>query len=68
MATSTLAPSPLLITKREAAGLLGISERTLHDLTKTGTIPAVRLGIRGVRYSVRALEAFIEKQLAATPA
>ncbi len=56
----------LLISKREAAALLGISERTLHDLTVAGKVPSVLLGKRGRRYSVKAIEAFIERQLASS--
>jgi len=41
----------LLLRPREAAQALAISERTLWGLTKTGTIPCVRLG-RSVRYDV----------------
>lgn len=63
MATATK-PERLLITKREAAAMLGISERTLHDLSKAGTIPSVLLGSRGRRFSVKSLEQFIEQQLA----
>lgn len=38
-----------LLTSRQTAELLAISERTLWTLTRDGTIPAVRLG-RSVRY------------------
>jgi excisionase family DNA binding protein len=53
----------LLIKKREAANLLGVSERTLHELSKSGIVPSVLLGRRGRRYSVKALEEFIDRQL-----
>jgi len=40
---------PQLLTAREAAEELTISERTLWTLTKAGEIPSVRIG-RSVRY------------------
>lgn len=53
----------LLLTPREAAELLGISERTLWSLSvPRGPIPAVRVGVRSVRYSVAALERWISEQ------
>lgn len=52
--------TPMLITPREAAKLLSVCERTLYMLTKTGQIPAVRIG-RSVRYSVNELEAWIAR-------
>jgi len=55
----------LLVPKREAAHMLGISERTLHDLTRDGVVPHVRLGQRGVRYPVESLKSWIESQLTA---
>jgi excisionase family DNA binding protein len=51
----------LLITEREAAELLSVSERTLFNLRRAGEIDAVQL--RGcVRYSVAALQEYIAKQ------
>jgi hypothetical protein len=53
---------PLLLTLRQAAAALSVSERTLWALTyPRGPIPAVRLG-RAVRYDVLDLRAFIEAQ------
>lgn len=56
----------LLVTTREAAKMLGISERTLFTLSKDGDIPAVRFGEspngkkrRAVRYDPRDLDAWI---------
>jgi excisionase family DNA binding protein len=47
--------SPLLVEEgllrvRDAARLLAVSERYLQALTKSGIVPSVRLGKRGVRY------------------
>lgn len=54
-------PSPLLLTTREAAAALRISERTLFTLTKTGQIPCVRFG-RSVRYAPADLQRWIADQ------
>lgn len=45
---------------REASKVLSISERTLWELTKRGAIECVQVG-RSVRYSRKALAAFIER-------
>lgn len=47
--TPTPEPAPELITRKETALILGISLPTLNDWTKTGIIPAQRIGTR-VRY------------------
>jgi excisionase family DNA binding protein len=49
----------LLLTARQAAQALSVSERTLWQLSKDGRIPIVRIG-RSVRYQVKDLERFIE--------
>ncbi len=51
MTTQTEEPSALLplLTAREAADVLRISERTLWTLTQEGELPSVRVG-RSVRY------------------
>ncbi len=51
----------LLLTVREAAQALAISERSLWGLTHRGAIPCVRLG-RAVRYDLADLQSFIVKQ------
>lgn len=51
---------PLLLTVRQAAKMLSISERTLWGLTKSGDIPAVRFGGRNVRYDPADLRAWID--------
>lgn len=53
--------TPLLVAPREAAKMLSVCERTLFALTKSGDIPAVRIG-RAVRYSVEDLKAWIKKK------
>jgi len=53
---------PMLLTARQAAKVLSISERTLWGLTKAGDIPAVRFGGRNVRYSPDDLRAWIQKR------
>lgn len=56
-------PEKLLLTPREAADTLSISERKLWELANCGTIKVVRIG-RSVRYSYTVLEDFISAQLA----
>jgi excisionase family DNA binding protein len=51
----------LLITAREAAAALAVSERTLWALTQHGEVPVVRIG-RSVRYSTVALAQWIEER------
>lgn len=55
------APQKLLLTSREAAIALSVSERTLWSLKKAGSIRALRLG-RSVRYSLVDLQAFVATQ------
>lgn len=49
---------PNLLTPKEAAASLAISERTLWQLTSEGRIAAIRFG-RAVRYDPADLRAFI---------
>ena len=49
----------MLLTYREAARLLQVSDRTVWTLVDRGDLPAVRFG-RTVRIDRRDLEAFIE--------
>ena len=53
--------SPILLSTRQAARLLGICERTLFSLTKKGEIPTVRIG-RRVLYDPRDLRAWIDSK------
>lgn len=58
--TPSSTPSPLL-TVRDAAAMLCVSERHLHRLTKDGTIPHLRLG-KLVRFDAAALTQWIASQ------
>jgi len=49
-----------LLTAKDAAKYLCISERKLWDMSKAGEIPAVRLG-RAVRYDRNDLDSFIQR-------
>ena len=51
----------MLLTPKEAANALSISERTLWTLSDAGEIPTVRFG-RTVRYTPADLEAWIERR------
>ncbi len=53
--------SALAVNRREAASMLGISERLLWTWTKAGTIPHVRIGTR-VLYPVEQLRQWLGKQ------
>src|SRR5688572_26735331 len=53
--------APLLLTRSEAATALRISVRTLHDLTKSGQIKAVRVGKASLRYTPQELSKWIRK-------
>lgn len=55
---ATLTP---LLTVREAADLLRISDRTLWTLTSSGRLPSVRVG-RSVRYDIADLRKWIDSQ------
>ncbi len=50
---------PILLTVRQAAKVLNLSERTLFTLTKSGKIPVVKIGDRGIRYDPADLRAWI---------
>jgi len=53
------APVKLLLTPRQAAAALQLSERTLWELTRRGEIKRIKIN-SCVRYDVKDLEAFIE--------
>ena len=55
-----IAAPRLLLTPRQAAKALSISEKTLYNYTKSGDIPVVRFG-RCVRYAPDDLKRWIEK-------
>jgi predicted DNA-binding transcriptional regulator AlpA len=58
------APKLLVSARTAAEEILSISERKLWSLTSPrGPIPCVRIG-KSVRYSVAALEAWVEQQTA----
>jgi excisionase family DNA binding protein len=48
-----------LLSQREAAEILSLSEQTVRRLTREGRLPAVRIGA-SVRYREADLETFIE--------
>ena len=60
-ATSSTAELMPLLTVREAADLLRVSDRTLWTLTNEGGIPAVKVG-RSVRYDQADLAKWIAAQ------
>jgi excisionase family DNA binding protein len=53
---------PLLLTRRQLAALLELSERTIKRMTALGAIPGVcRVFGRSVRYDRRSIESWIAK-------
>ena len=60
MGQQTATLEPLLLTPRQAAKTLSICERTLYGLTKSGQLPALKIG-RSVRYAVEDLRAWIQR-------
>ncbi len=65
MSGETNLSQPLAYRPREAAKVLGISERTLWQLTHDGKVPCVRLGTgkrRAVLYPVAELQAWLSRE------
>jgi excisionase family DNA binding protein len=56
------ATDKILLSYKEAAKRLSISERTLWTLAHNGQIPTVRIGPKGVRFRVRTLDEWAEQQ------
>lgn len=54
-------PQSLALRTREAAAALGISERTLQELTSTGDVPVVKIG-RANLYPVKELSEWLSRQ------
>ena len=52
-------PDPVLVTAREAAKMLAVSERTLWTLADSGALPRVPIGPRCYRYDVADLRTWI---------
>lgn len=61
MSSTTPTERQILVTPRDAAGMLGISERTLWAMKESGQLPHVRIG-RSVRYRIVDLEAWAASQ------
>lgn len=55
-------PAPLALRPKDAAPLLGVSERHLWTLTNQGLIPHIRLG-RAIVYPVDLLKAWMAEQV-----
>lgn len=59
--TGVAASEPMLLTRKQAAKALSISERKLWSLTNCGEIPRVPIG-RAVRYDPADLREWIDRQ------
>lgn len=55
---TTEAESALLLDARRASDVLGISQRTLFTITKSGRLPVIRIG-RLIRYHPSDLAEFV---------
>ncbi len=65
--TIATAAVPALLTINDAADFLRVSPRTVYAITfPRGTLRCIRVGPRGVRYSMAVLQAWIDQQQAAT--
>jgi excisionase family DNA binding protein len=60
--TPATACPQILVTARQAAKMLAVSERTLWTLTNSGQIRRLKIGA-SVRYSVAELQRFADSQL-----
>jgi predicted DNA-binding transcriptional regulator AlpA len=59
--TETKVADPLLITRKEVAHLLNCSDRHVARMDKEGLMPQpVRLRTRGVRYSRKVIEEWVD--------
>ena len=54
-------PAPLLVDRREAARLLGVSPGTIDNLRNAGELPSVKLGTRRL-FDVTDLHRLIESR------
>jgi len=52
--------TPMLLTPRQAAKALAISEKTLYTYTRRGLIPCLRIGA-AKRYALADLKAWIQR-------
>ncbi|WP_145078891.1 helix-turn-helix domain-containing protein [Aureliella helgolandensis] len=57
----TVSLSPRLVTARQAAEMLGLSERTLFKLRHQGQLPFVRVG-RSIRFAVASLDSWVRQR------
>lgn len=57
--TTSPVPSPLLVDRREAARLLGVSPGTIDNLRNAGELPSVKIVTRRL-FDVNDLRRFIE--------
>lgn len=60
--STTTETAPILLSAREAARLLNVSERTLFSWRATEGLPHVRIGSRCVRYPAEGLRRWAESR------
>jgi excisionase family DNA binding protein len=56
----------LTISVREAAAMIGVSQRTIWSLAKSGELPVVKIGTRRL-FQISALERFIKEHSTTEP-
>lgn len=61
--SSSLGPAPLLVDRREAARLLGVSPGTIDNLRLRGELPSVKIAARRL-FDVTDLRRFIDARKA----
>ena len=63
MPSDAPAPTPLLLSTREAALACRLCEKTIRLMVKSGALPAVRVGLkrRGLRIDPRDITAWIDR-------
>lgn len=60
---SVLSPSQDAVSPKDAAALLGLSERFLQDMRRLGNGPRyAKMGHRTIRYPIAALRKWLEEQ------
>lgn len=54
-------PAPLALTAKQAAAVLGVSVRTIHNLVARDVLPSFKIGTRRL-FSARLLKQWVENQ------
>ncbi len=52
---------PVLLTRRQVAEMLGLCERTIFTLTKSGELKCRKVGTKAVRYRLADVQEFADR-------